>query len=858
MTQNSKKPAPSISSAKAELWRRGNLRWKCHHVQKELYDLFYAGEKHSVFTWLLARQSGKCLEKTTLVMTPTGPVEIQHLNVGDTVYGYNEDGSVSPTTILAKEYTGMKRSADLVSHHRVWATASLDHRWAVYNNAIHKIEEKTTSQIQGRKNLKVLRRFVDSPMGSVNEPHAYVIGALLGDGCSKQGVTDIYISSQDELIPKKCAEVLGVKYYSQNEENYTWNLSVEGKLSKGSKKTVVECNYYNEWCRDRYAHEKITDLEVIKTWNRESCLAFLGGLIDTDGCIQVTGRAKNELKISFCSQSKSVIDTVRWLFLALFQVDLCISVDTRKKYVNGPCYTVYTNNNLFVKRALKQLDPYIITPRKKWKPEYEFFKENNTNADYVGLKVENVRQVECYDIQVANETNLYLLANGLVTHNSVLLSILALEQALRERNSIIKFVTDTKIHAKNIIEPIINQLLEDCPEELKPQLKSDHVYYCPNGSQIQMAGTDGGHYERLRGQKSALVLVDEAGFCNDLNYIVNSVLFPTTTHTGGKIVLASTPPKESDHEFFAFIDQAQEQGTLVRKTLYDNPLLDKKQIEMIEKQMGGAESEQFRREYLCHLIRDSSSIVFPEFDEVNEKDVVQEWDIPAYYDTYVSMDLGGKDLTAVLFSYYDFFANKVVVQDEIIFDFRKSGNTIKKLTDLILEKEKELWYNSLTQDFIKPLKRVSDINYIVIGDIAAQSNYQLQFMPAKKDDLASAINNVRHRISGSGLIIDPKCKTTIAHLKSCKWKGTQKATFARAADGSHFDAAAALIYLLREVNYGRNPYPKNYSGPLKNVAVDDVFMGNRNMYNNQSETIKTLTTIFNKSSNPFKIGKIKR
>ena len=67
-------------------------------------------------------------------------------------------------------------------------------------------------------------------------------------------------------------------------------------------------------------------------------------------------------------------------------------------------------------------------------------------------------------------TLVWLLARQ--TGKSVLLSILALEQALRQPNSIIKFATDTKIHAESVLHPIFNMLLEDCPEHVKPNYNS--------------------------------------------------------------------------------------------------------------------------------------------------------------------------------------------------------------------------------------------------------------------------------------------------------------------------------------------------------------------------------------------------
>lgn len=196
-------------------------------------------------------------------------------------------------------------------------------------------------------------------------------------------------------------------------------------------------------------------------------------------------------------------------------------------------------------------------------------------------------------------TFVWLLARQ--TGKSVLLSILALEEAIRNPNSIIKFATDTKIHAESVLQPIFTMLLEDCPDQIRPTYNQQKfTFIFPNGSQIQLAGTDNKHYEKLRGQKAQLVLVDEAGFCNDLEKVIESVLIPTTTHTGGKLIMASTPPEQTDHDFIKFIEQAEENKRLTKKTIYDNPLLTKKDVEDIEKQMGGKTSERFRREY--HLI----------------------------------------------------------------------------------------------------------------------------------------------------------------------------------------------------------------------------------------------------------------
>src|SRR5271165_3115592 len=413
-----------------------------------------------------------------------------------------------------------------------------------------------------------------------------------------------------------------------------------------------------------------------------------------------------------------------------------------------------------------------------------------------------------------HSTLVWLLARQ--SGKSYLLAILALEQAIRVDDSIIKMVTDTKIHLESIFSKIFEELLVDCPENLKPEFKQkSFTYYFPNGSQIQLAGTDNKHYEKLRGQKAHLILVDEAGFCNDLSDVIDSVLFPTTTHTGGRIVCASTPPEQLDHDFFKYIEQAESDKFLSKKTIYDNPLLDQGQIQTIIKKMGGVESERFRREYLCEVIKDPNMSVIPEFDDDLEKIIVKEWPKPPYYDSYESMDLGGVDLTVVLFGYYDFRADKIIIEDEVVMDFTDKENTIAKLTENILKKEEELWKSPLTLEIKRPYYRVSDIDYLVTREILKYSNNIVSFNAAKKDNNDAAINDLRHLLSSKKIIINPRCKILVRHLKNCRWSSkTNKVKFARSPDNGHYDAVDALKYMIRDVIFSKNPYPVNYDSRL--------------------------------------------
>lgn len=418
------------------------------------------------------------------------------------------------------------------------------------------------------------------------------------------------------------------------------------------------------------------------------------------------------------------------------------------------------------------------------------------------------------------------------------LILLALEMCVKNPGTIVKFVSPTRLQVMTNIRPLINQLTEDCPEDLRPTFKTqDFIYYFPNGSELQLAGSESGHAEKLRGGSANLAIIDEAQDVTDLDNIVKSVLLPTTLTTKGKVLLAGTPPKATDHPFITYVEEAGARGSLVKRTVYDNPRISKEDLQVIiDEYPLGENSEEFRREFLCQIIKDMNISVIPEFTEDLEKKIVKEWKRPAHFDGYVSMDLGAVDLTALLFGYYDFRAGKIVIEDELVVDFAQKDMSIEKLISLIKEKENALWYNNITNELKKPYLRVSDINPIVTQEIAIKSHSEVFFMPTKKDDKEAAINNMRALLGGEKIIINPKCKNLIRHLNNVKWASAKNhSTFGRSPDNGHYDLVDALIYFCRAVLFSKNPYPPGFD-----MGSGDYFVANPESFNRRSMSGKSL------------------
>lgn len=412
--------------------------------------------------------------------------------------------------------------------------------------------------------------------------------------------------------------------------------------------------------------------------------------------------------------------------------------------------------------------------------------------------------------------------------------VLAIEQCIKTPNSIVKFIYPTQNMFKSAVKPTMRMLLEQCPTSLKPEFKTaDKVYKFPNGSQIMFAGSDNGNADSLRGGECNLALIDEAGYVDDLNYVVNSIISPTIRISKGRIILASTPSREPNHEFMTdFVQPAMQDDSIIKYTIYDNPMFDEKTIrDIIEDFPQGAEDPAFKREYLCESSSDSIVAVIPEFDENCKAEVVREYELPTHYDFYVSGDPASTDLTVILFAYFDFIRNKLVIYDELVMGGENTAITTDDIATGIFQKERLLFSNKYTGEPQKATLRVMDNNNkILINDLNFM--HGLDFIPTAKDNKTEQVNKLRMMLKKREIEIHPRCVNTLHHIKTCKWNNKKdgfvrvKASPDRNLKGHHCDAVDALCYLIRNVDLTKNPYPEtsrnssnmhhlNYNQPSK-------------------------------------------
>jgi hypothetical protein len=222
----------------------------------------------------------------------------------------------------------------------------------------------------------------------------------------------LVVSSIDNKIPEKISSLIKDTYVEkQDGGNYNWNIISKFKEGWAHKETSLP--HYSAWCRGKKAHEKVIDLDVLRLWDRLSLIEFVAGLIDTDGSLYST--KSNPLILNFTTQSPSIKEGIDWLIKSLWQYEVTWACDKRDKYVNGPCWSFKITDTNAIKRIYLELNDHIVSPQKKWKSEY-----NNIKPYIPSFNINHSRsrETDVWDIEVESDSHLFLLSNGMVTHNS--------------------------------------------------------------------------------------------------------------------------------------------------------------------------------------------------------------------------------------------------------------------------------------------------------------------------------------------------------------------------------------------------------------------------------------------------------
>jgi hypothetical protein len=396
----------------------------------------------------------------------------------------------------------------------------------------------------------------------------------------------------------------------------------------------------------------------------------------------------------------------------------------------------------------------------------------------------------------------------------------ALSKALRKKRARVKYGTAYLSDLTEFVLPCFELILEDCPPAIKPIYKTQGSKWVfpSTKSEIKLVGLDK-KPNGLRGNVIDEIILDEAGFIERLGFLYRSIIIPATTHRPDcRVIMPSTPPTTPAHDFGEFVQRAEAEGCYIKCDIYENPLVDQTTIARLMKESGGERSTTWRREYLCELVTDADSQIIPEWKDEYVQ-AIEPDEFYRFYHLYEGMDLGVKDFTLDLFGYYDFRRASLVVQDEL----KLNGPTLttQSLHDAIRAKEASLWPETARIGEREPIRKVyrriaDNNNPILIQDLS--SMHKMVFIATDKDNLEAMINEVRLMVSRGQIIVHPRCTQLIGCLKYGVWDSKKKA-FARSQTYGHYDALAALVYLVRNLDKNVNPIPATYGFDPRNSRI---------------------------------------
>lgn len=387
-----------------------------------------------------------------------------------------------------------------------------------------------------------------------------------------------------------------------------------------------------------------------------------------------------------------------------------------------------------------------------------------------------------------------------------------------------------------------------------------------NHSWVVLAGCNNARdVERLRGPFSHGNVMEEIGAMPDapgLRYIQTSILKPQTITTGGWTIRAGTPPKSVGHEAAAAFQQAEaEPETYSYATLYDNPRLTpevvQQYLESDARDLGMSVEEykrspDYRREWLAIVETDPTLAVLPPCTpermwgpsmkppaQWREGADPRPWmwrgdgppplvrvleDTPMFRDRYESMDLGFfPHFTHILFGYWHYERRVLVIEDELqmrrLNDTRLAhliGGRVDKASGVRVPlegedralagpwgMERKVWGPNAV-----PYMRVADNNApLTLSELAIE--HGLIFVPTRKDELEAQIVHVCRWAREGKLAIHPRVVHLIAQMQAAVWNKA-RTEFAESKEFGHFDAVAALIYLVRNVIPNQDRVPEGY------------------------------------------------
>lgn len=360
--------------------------------------------------------------------------------------------------------------------------------------------------------------------------------------------------------------------------------------------------------------------------------------------------------------------------------------------------------------------------------------------------------------------------------------VIAIAHCLKNPGCIVRIAAPSMKQANDIVNDAFKPICEDAPEGLIEPQKSI-LRWKVGSSEVRVGSLAAAHVDSLRGGNASLIICEEGGFVSsdEYQYAFRSVLVPQITNTKGKIIHITTPSQEPDHFIHSdVLKRCESRGTLFRYNVYDNPMITPEQIQSFKNLVGGEHTVEWRREYLCEVVRDASVVCIPAM----KSSVICPIPVHSGGIAYCVGDIGGvRDKSVFHYSMYDTATRKIQVFKELVFD---PNTPTSEMVAALKSYEREA--------NITNVKRYLDAPGQLIIDISSSHDFQINMM--LKDEWKATLNLLNIFISNELIQIDRSLHFTIKSLWSATFN-SQKTDFNRTKELGHMDAIASLMYTVK-------------------------------------------------------------
>jgi hypothetical protein len=368
---------------------------------------------------------GKAQPLHCQIQTPTGPIQMGDVKVGDVVFA--ADGSTAK--VLAVYPQGIRPCYELTFADGRKTQADVDHLWLAktedgrVNKAEGIIQDwdiVTTAKLRDR--VHRLRKSRIPTTQPIRYDHTealpldpWFLGVMLGDGFFKY--KHCSISSADDYILDRIKSLLPDGYCLKFLGGYDYGIKM-GENYDHSKNII----------RERFAalglygcgsHERFVP-DIYMRANVEQRMELVRGLIDSDGYVGKNGN------ISYATTSETLAKNFQSLIWSLGGIAM-ISKKTSSYYDSQRGIQIDCRDCFNVQIRVRNPADFVSLPRKK-----ERVGETNQYSEYFGLRIESIERIEDQPTQcilIDHPSHLYLTDDFLVTHNT--LSAEAVAEALR-------------------------------------------------------------------------------------------------------------------------------------------------------------------------------------------------------------------------------------------------------------------------------------------------------------------------------------------------------------------------------------------------------------------------------------------